>query len=209
MANAKRLNGLKPVRHQNGSPWNGALEVFYHSTANASAIYKGTIVYSDVGLATPGTDPLGVYQSVIVCPDGTAGIVGVAWTFGTTPQIAAQVNNLNAVNYCPASTGMYIGVITDPTVVFEVSDNGGTAITSAQIGMYADCTGSTLGSATTGKSSLALDQGTLTATGMLQLRILRLVNRPDNELSTYARWEVILGETLANTQAAGSGYHTT
>jgi len=201
--------GLTPVRHISGSPWNGALSIYYHSTANASAIYKGSPVYSDVGLATPGTDPKGVYQSVIVAPAGVNHLVGVAWTFGTTPQIATQVTNLNNVNYCPASTGMYIGVIDDPSVVFEIEDNG-TTLTSSQIGMYCDISSDAAkGSTVTGRSLATLDQGTLTATGALQLRILKLVNREDNELAASAKWEVIIAEHMNKNSAAGTGYHTT
>jgi len=208
MANAKRINGFTPVRHINGSPWNGAMEIFYHSTANASAIYKGSLVYSDVGLATPGTDPLGVYQSIVVMPDSVNyGCVGVAWSFGTTPQVAVQVNNLNNVDYCPASTGMYIGVITDPSVVSEIQDNG-TTLTSSQIGMYFDTTNNASGSTVTGRSSAALDQGDLASTGGT-CRILRLVNRPDNTLSSYARWEVIISEHIMRQGNAVTGYRTT
>jgi len=211
MANSSRANGLSPVRHISGSPYNGAMEVFYHSTANASAIYKGSLVYGDVGLATPGTDPLGVYQSVIIAPDDTGHLIGVAWSFGTTPQIAARVNNLNAVNYCPASTGMYIGVITDPTVVFEIQDNG-TTLTASQIGMYFDTSNNASGSTTTGRCSGVLDQGSLAstiATDTASLRILRLVNRPDNTLASNAKWEVVINRHINKQTVAGTGYHAT
>jgi hypothetical protein len=208
MANTSRIRGFTPVRHISGSPWNGALEIFYHSTANASAIYKGSLVYGDVGLATPGTDPLGVYQSVIVTPDDSGHIIGVAWTFGNTPQLAANVTNLNAVNYCAASAGMYIGVVTDPTVVYEVEDNG-TTLTSSQIGMYCDTSNNAAGSTTTGRSSAVLDQSTLGSTNALAIRILRLVNRPDNELAASAKWEVVINEHINKQTVAGNGYHST
>lgn len=203
MANTSRVRGFRPIRHINGSPWNGALEVFYHSTANASAIYKGALVYSDVGLASPGSDPLGVYQSVIVAVDDADEVMGVAWTFGNTPQIATQVTNLNNVNYCPASTGMYVGVITDPTVVFEIEDNG-TTLTAAQIGLYFDTSNNASGSTVTGNSSAVLDQGSLASTGAT-CRILRLVNRPDNELGANAKWEVVIAQHVNGIRT----YHTT
>lgn len=194
MANTSRVVGLRPIRHLSGSPWNGALEVFYHSTADANAIYKGGLVVTDVGLATPGTDPLETYGSVVTAADDDADILGVAWTFGTTRQIAAQVNNLNAVNYCPASTGMYIGCIVDPTVIYEIEDNG-TTLTASQIGQNADTSSNASGSATTGRSSCVLDQDTLTA-GSATLRILRLVDRPDNVLGANAKWEVMINESI-------------
>ena len=204
MANANRANGFTPVRHLNGSPWNGAMEIFFHSSSDSSAIYKGALVYSTLGLAAgANSDPLGIYQEVVVAPDDESPVVGVAWSFGETPQIAARVSNLNAVNYCPASTNMYIGVITDPTVVFEIQDNG-TTLTAGQIGMYFDTSSNASGSTTTGRSSAVLDQGSLQASGAT-CRILRLVNRPDNTLSCNAKFEVIIAEHI-NSQV---GYAST
>lgn len=194
MANESRVRGLTPIRHLNGSPWNGALEVYYHSTANGTAIYKGGLVYTDVGLASPGSDPLGIYPSIVLCADDDSDVLGVAWTFGTTPQVAAQVTNLNSVNYCPASTGMYVGCIVDPTVIYEIEDNG-TTLTAAQIGMNADTSNNASGSTTTGRSSAVLDQSSLVA-GTATLRILRLVNRPDNVLGANAKWEVMINESI-------------
>jgi len=211
MANSRRFNGLVPIRHVDGSPWNGALEIYYHSTANASAIYKGALVESGAGLAASG-DPLGIYQQIIPCADDSiTAILGVAWSFGETPQLAARVSNLNAANYCPASTGMYIGVITDRSVVFEVSDNGGTAITAVQIGQYISSTGNTDGNATTGRSCCAIDQGKIQATNaaLLPLRIVRLVNRPDNVIGTYAHWEVVIHQHIENAIASGNTFRST
>jgi len=211
MANTSRIRGLTPVRHINGSPWNGALEIFYHSTANASAIYKGSLVVGATGLAGAGSDPLGIYQTIVIGTESHTNneLLGVAWTFGETPQIAARVSNLNAVNYCPASTGMYVGVVTDPTVVFELEDNG-TTLTASQIGSWANISSDAAkGSTVTGRSLASLDQGTVTATGALQLRILRLVNRPDNELAASAKWEVVITKHLDKNTTAGTGYHAT
>jgi hypothetical protein len=170
------------------------MEVYYHSADNAVAIYKGAIVQSDVGLASPGSDPLGYYQSVVAMTDGDPDSVGVAWAFGTTPQVAAQVNNLNAVNYCPASTGMYIGVIVDPTVVYLVQDNG-TTLTAAQIGQYADIVSNTSGSTVTGRSIAELNQGAI-GLDAVNMQILRVHHRPDNELGAWADFEVVLSENV-------------
>jgi len=194
MANADRARGMTPIRHLNGSPWNGALEIYYHAAANGVAIYKGAIVQSDVGLATPGEDPLGIYQSVVMATDGDADSIGVAWTFGNTPQIAARVDTLSGPNYCPLSTGMYIGVITDPSVVYLIQDDG-TTLTKAQIGMSTYVVSNTSGSTTTGRSSGELEQGGMTAATEV-IRILRLHPRADNELGAWADWEVVFNENV-------------
>jgi len=196
MANTSRPSGLRPIRHLSGSPWNGALSIYYHSTAQTSALYKGALVYSDAGLAAPtcGPDPLGVYQSIMIAPDDASAIIGVAWTFGTTPQLAAQVSNLNAVNYCAASTGMYIGVIDDPSVIYEIEGNSGSWV-SSNIGDNCDTSNNAAGSTATGRSTCVADQGTVTS-ATASLRILRVVNRPDNAVGAYNNLEVMIAENV-------------
>ena len=196
MANTSRPSGLRPIRHLSGSPWNGALSIYYHSTANASAIYKGALVTSDVALGSPtcGPDPLGIYQSIMVAADDEPGCIGVAWTFGSTPQLAALSTNLNSVNYCPASTGMYIGVIDDPTVIYEIEGNNASWV-SSNIGENCDTSNNAAGTAASGRSTCVADHSSLTA-ATAQLRILRLVNRPDNEIGAYNKLEVMIAEQL-------------
>lgn len=194
MANTSRPSGFRPIRHLSGSPWNGAYNIYYHSTANASAIYKGALVYSDSALGSPtcGPDPLGMYQSVCVTPDGKEGSLGVAIGFGSTPQLLALSTNLNSVNYCPASIGMYLAVVDDPTVIYEIEGNSGTWV-SSNIGDNTDTSNNAAGSETTGRSSCVADHADLADTA-LQMRILRVVNRPDNEVGAYCKLEVMLNE---------------
>jgi len=216
MANADRPRGFTPVRHLNGSPWNGAVEVFYHSTADATAIYKGELVIGIVGLAGAGSDPLGKFPGCIAASKAaqdTQHLLGVAWTFGNTPDVAARVDNLNAANYCPASTGMYIGVITDPSTVFSIQDSGGTALTAVQIGSYIDISTFTsataCGSTTTGRSYMEVDTSSIGASNAHMCRVLRLSPRPDNELSSWADWEVIINYHIDKQIPASTGYAST
>jgi hypothetical protein len=178
-----------------GAPWNGAVNVYYHSTGDAEAVYKGALVVPDnlhahaVGgyVGSAGT----VYPACTPAADGDTDIIGVAWTFGTTPQVAAQVNNLNAVNYCPASTGMYIGVIDDPNVIFSIQDSS--VLAATDINLNFDTTANKSGSTVTGRSSAELASSGYAATAQLQL--LRMIPRADNSLLVNADWEVRLNET--------------
>ena len=197
MANTNRSKGLTPIRHLSGSPWNGQISMYYHSTAQTSALYKGDLVYSDAGLDSPtcGPDPLGVYQSIMKAPDDSSTLLGVAWTFGSTPQVSLQSTNLNAANYCPASTGMYIGVIDDPSVIYEIQASNATWV-SSNIGDNCDTTNNTTGGVTaTGRSTSMADHGTITS-GTASLRVLRMVNRPDNEIGAYCKLEVMIAENV-------------
>jgi hypothetical protein len=170
--------------------------MYYHSTANGSAIYKGALVTSDAALATPtcGPDPLGLYQSIMVAADDEPGCIGVAVGFGSSPELALLSTNLNSVNYCPASTSMYIMVVDDPTVIYEI-EGGNASWVSSNLGDNCDTSNNAAGSTATGRSTCVADQGTLTA-ATAQLRILRMVNRPDNEMGAYVKLEVMIAEQL-------------
>jgi len=195
MANTSRPSGLRPVRSLTGGPWNGAMNIYYHSTANASAIYKGALVTSDSALASPtcGPDPLGICQSIMICADDEPSAIGVAWTFGNTIALAADVTNLER-KYCAASTGMYIGVIDDPNVIYEIEGNSGTWL-SSNIGDFCDTSNNAAGSTTSGRSTCVADHASVTA-ATAQLRVLRVVNRPDNAIGAYNKLEVMIAERL-------------
>ena len=206
MANTSRVVGLRPIRHLNGSPWNNQVSIYYHSTA-AISMFKGSLVGSDAAFAAPtcGPDPLGLYQSITMGDHVTfatpSAVIGVAWTFGNTPQLAARVDNLNAVNYCPSVTGMYVGVIDDPSVIYEIEGSNATWV-SSNIGDFCDSTGNSTGSVTTGRSTAVADHASLGAAAGGMLRILRLVPRADNEIGAYCKLEVMIAESIQ------AGVHT-
>ncbi|MHC4635464.1 MAG: hypothetical protein ACYSYU_09725, partial [Planctomycetota bacterium] len=139
--------------------------------------------YSDIALAAAGSPIRGV-------------IVG----FGTTPQVMAQVSDLSR-RAAPALTEMYVAVVDDPFVIFEVQEDGdSTPITVAGIGnnvkgVY------TAGTETSGSIHEIDSDGSL-GTAVNDLRILRLVNREDNELGAYARWEVLINDHELNEHGA-------
>lgn len=191
MANTDKPSGLKPLRHLNGNPWNGMFNVYYHSSSDGTAIYLGDVVQID------GTndETTGKYPSVTQHVATQTDNVGVVVGFGATPQLMAISTDLNAVHYCPASTEMYIAVVDDPDVVFEVQeDSDGAALTAAAVGGCGDIiVGS--GSSTTGVSAMELDSSSVADTSAT-LQVLRLVDREDNAIGNNAKWEVLLREHL-------------
>jgi hypothetical protein len=199
MSNTSRSVGLRPIRHLSGAPWNNQVSIYYHSTA-ATAVWKGSLVSSDAAFTSATTchaDPLGVHQSICIGHHElytTGGLIGVAWTFGNTPQLAANVTNLNAVNMIADDTSGYIGVIDDPSVIYEVQGSDDTWV-SSNIGDFCDSTGNSTGNATSGRSTCLADYDSLAAT-ILAFRILRLVPRADNEIGAHCKLEVMLAESL-------------
>lgn len=186
MANLDIPAGLKPVKHLNGSPWNGQANVYYVPATDSVAIFKGDAVKS-AGAA----DATGKYPTVAQAAAGDA-IRGVVIGFGEMPQIMINPTNPDRTHR-PASTAMYVMVIDDPTVIFEIQeDSVGAALTAANVGQSADLVVGS-GVAITGKSGMELDSSSSAATACT-CKILRAVNREDNELGNQCKWEILIAE---------------
>ncbi len=103
----------------------------------------------------------------------------------------ANPDNL-AMTYRAASTAMYCLVVDDPQVIFEVQeDSAGAALAVTAVGQGVDLVVGT-GNTSTGKSAMELDSSSATTSG--QCKLMRLVNREDNELGDNAKWEVLIAE---------------
>ena len=203
MANVSRVQGFKPVRHVNGSPWNGMTTPYLCSTADSVAIFIGDVVKMGstgglAGVVVAGQD----VEGMPTCARDTSGTtgqdtIGVVVGFSVDPTALQQRHRL-------ASTYRIAHVVTDPTVIYEVQEDGaGAALTQAEIGL---CTAviTTVGSTTTGMSGMALDSnGTTATTSTLPLKIVGFPNRPDNiPGDVYFSYYVKLN---SSTMATGTG----
>ena len=186
MANSDTPFGFRPVKHLSGAPWNGKANVYYIPATDNTAVFNGDAVKS-AGAA----DGTGRFPTVTQA--AAAGVIrGVVIGFGDNPNVMVQAD-YPLRSYRPAATAMYCLVVDDPFVIYEIQeDSAGNSITAAMVGMSTDIVVGT-GSTTTGKSAMELDSSD-TATAAGQCKILRLVNREDNELGNYAKWEVIIIE---------------
>lgn len=192
MANVDTPFGLKPVKHLDGSPWNGKYNIYSISANDATATFVGDLVTMD-GTA----DATGLYPGVKQTTADDDTIVGVAIGFGTTPDLIANPDSL-ATRYRPASVLRYVAVVDDPTVIFEIQeDSAGGAIAITAVGNNADVVVGS-GSTTTGTSAMELDSSDVGTTAG-DLRIMRVVNRPDNALGTNCKWEVMINTHIYKT----------
>lgn len=186
MANSDTPFGFKPVKHLSGAPWNGKANVYYIPDTDNTAVFKGDAVKS-AGAA----DDTGRFPTVTQAAAENA-IRGVVIGFGDNPNVMVQAD-YPLRSYRPAGTAMYCLVVDDPFVIYEIQeDSVGNSITAAMVGLSTDIAVGT-GSTTTGKSAMELDSSD-TATAAGQCKILRLVNREDNELGDHAKWEVTIIE---------------
>jgi len=180
MANRDIPNGLRPVGYLNGATWNGKVNKYYVPATDGTAIFIGDAVKSAGSASADGK-----YPDVAQAAAGDA-IRGVVVGFEVDP------DNIN-YKYRPASTAMTLLVCDDPDAIFEIQeDSVGGALAVTEVGENADLVVGS-GSTTTGLSGMELDSSDHKS-ATAQLRILRLVDRPDNELGTNARWQVLINE---------------
>ena len=94
MANADTPFGLRPIKHRNGAPYNGAMNPYYKAAGYGTALFVGDPVlkYTDgsnaAGVTAPGLGEfaIGTLPEVRLAPvtDNTL-ITGVIVGFGANP----------------------------------------------------------------------------------------------------------------------------
>ena len=198
MPQVNRPQGLVPIRHLNGSAWNGQYQQFYVPATDATAIYIGdpvkiTGTSGAAGVFVSGVSVEGV-ATVARDTSGTTGqdTVGVVVGFAPNPAVNGPSSN---VKHRAASTAAVAYVVTDPTVVYEVQEDAVTTpIASTSVFLNA-ALNTAAGSTTTGLSGMMIDSDTVATTAALPIKVLGLSKRVDNALSTgttdFAKWEVM------------------
>lgn len=188
MANVSRVNGLRAVKHTNGSAYNGQANLYYVPSSDGTALAVGDPVKlggsaSVEGLAT-------------VTKASTAGVV-----LGVVAGFLPDYSNLNLpLQYRAASTGRYVFVIDSPDVVYEVQEDAvGGALAVADIGLNVDFIDAGV-STTTGASGVQLDTSTKATTATLPFKLLGFAQRVDNEVGS-ANAKVLVA--INNHQLAG------
>ena len=192
MANADRPRGFRPVGNLAGAPWTGKMRPYNVDSSQGTAIFKGDLVKleddGNIAPAAAGDRILGV--AVAFGQDGFQAQLGN----NQTSPIAVNPDNLMQT-YHPASTAGTVWVVDDPGTLFEAQSTGTDAVTD--IGSLADHVAGA-GSTTTGLS--AHEISATSSTGVAGLRLLGVVDRPDNDISAAnADWIVQIIEHEYNT----------
>jgi hypothetical protein len=207
MANPDARFGLRPVRHIDGSPWNGGTIRCYIGAAYTSALYVG----DPVDITDELDDRVAGITRVLTVRAST--FVKTAYVMGVIISFEPLADNPN-ITYHPASTAQYCNVCVDPTVVYWIRDNGAAALTNVVIGQNADGILTHGGDTITGLSGAELDAGTTTAPAADSTYMMLVVgcadtpdieNAWDGSTDTHVVWEVILTSSrLFKTNGAGA-----
>ena len=191
MANPDTPFGLRPVRYISGAPYNGAANVYSAAAGDGTAFFIGDPV---VASGTSQTINGSVYRDVDQAATGDV-ITGVV--VGVIPETQ------DSTVYRAASTLRRVLVADDPDLLFEIQEvSGGTALTANDAGLNANFVVAA-GSTTTGMSNVELNNSGEATTNTLDLHIVDLVNRVDNEIGEHAKWLVRINRHQFSNQVAG------
>lgn len=192
MANPVIDRGLVPVGTVSGAPVSGAARVYTIPASDGTAVYIGDLVTG----ATTSTVINGVtYQDVI---QGATGGVFQGVVVGVLPDTSTSLP------YRAASTLRRVLVNDDPNTLFEAEDvSTGTPLAAADVGLNVNVVVAA-GSTVTGYSGMHLDNTTEATTNTLDLKIIGVPNRADNDLTAAsAKFLVRINRHRFSNQVAG------
>lgn len=202
MANADTAFGLRPVSYLGGAKYSGAMRPYHVAAGYGTDLFVGDpVVLSGTANAAAVNDLVGGEFPIGTLPGVERGAAGGPFV-GVIVAVGADPDNLNRT-YSPASTEGIVWVADDPNIIFEIQEvSGGTALTAAAVGLNASVV---VGSGDTqyGLSGVELDNSTEATTAGLELKLLALVNRADNEVGEHAKWLVKINDHQFGNATAG------
>ena len=183
--------GLKPVNLIGGQVFAGSTRMMEIASGYATSIFYGDLVKRvatgtielDAGTAT--ATPCGVF-------------LGVSFTNSSTGQVQQQ-QFYPASQQIKSGTKIFAVVADDPDTLFQVvSCSTGTTVT----GMGISAIGNNIeliqnaGSATTGNSAVAINEGTQNTTSSLPIRIIDVVRDTATGSDTFVEFIVKINATM-------------
>ncbi len=193
MANTSRIQGIRPIDQPYGS-----VRVNYYKAQTGQAMYKNMpLVQNNSGYvaeATPGVlnDLCGVAVGYL---DGEWGPIDNAQGYVATNPSNVDTNGL-----------INVLVADDPSQYFLIEeDTGGSALTVSAINnacswIYTATTANT----SSGYSNAVLDRSTVGTGTDLNLKLIKLWDKPDNAYGDWAKWVVKIIRHQNGQQTSGT-----
>jgi hypothetical protein len=200
MPNLIGPRGFVPSRYLDGGSWNGGMNMYLILAADASVYSVGDAVKSAAGAdangisavtKAAGTDYVrGVIQGVFVSPPNSTSLAAVT--------IDLNMQQIPAVK----TKDYYVMVVDDPSVLFEIQDDGLAALPTTACNKNAIFTVANP-TAPQQNSATVLSTASVAVTGTLSLKLMGLVQKPGNAFGVNANWLVKLN--LHELQGATAG----
>jgi len=188
MPNTIAPKGFVPSRYMNGAPYNGATNLYVVLAAEANQINIGDTVKS---AANGDANGVPAVTKITNGTDTARGVVvGILLAAPNNPSLVGTVLD-NTLQYIPATKAKdyYVMVADDPAILFEVEDDGLAALTATSCNKNASYTGvNPTGVAQ--NSFTVLSTASVATTSTLPLKLVGLVQRPDNAFGVNANWLV-------------------
>lgn len=190
MANVSRINGFKPVKHLNGSPYNGQANIYEVPAGETIPVFIGDLVVLSDAAATGGYPAV---ESPVTAASAAAVVVGavvgiINGKLDPDGLMSTGSISLDTPVYRLASTKAYVLVADAPDLVFEAEADG--SVPLASVGLNAKIVFGTgaasLGSTTTGASGMQVETAGIATTGTFPLQIVGVSKRIDNEVASTA-----------------------
>ena len=186
MANTSRIAGFKPVKHLNGSPYNGQANIYEVPAGEAVPVFIGDLVKLSDSAATAGFPAVeavvGASAQVAAVPivGSVVGIVNAKLDPVDGSMTSGSIS-LDTPVYRAASTKQYVLVADSPDLIFEAEADA--AVAYATVGLNADIGASAhTNPLLTGASPMYVYSTTApSASATRPLQIVGIVKRPDNE----------------------------
>lgn len=202
MANADTPFGLRAVGHPVGLS-KASVRAYAVPSTYATDLFPGDPVVvtgtantAEVSAPGIGTMQPGTLREVNKSAAGSGNaITGVIVGVAADPDARSR-------RYLPASTGGVVLVNDDPRTEYEVQADE--AINAADIGLNAALVFTNAGDTVTGQSGAELDGSTKATTAALQVRILGIVPRSDNEVGDAAKVIVRINNHSETNGSAGT-----
>lgn len=203
MANLVAPRGFVPSRYLDGSPWNGAVNMYVVLSTEGNQINPGDTVKSAanadangipaVTKITNGTDTArGVVISCLVANPNNPSLVGT--------NLDLTVQNIPASK----SKNYYVLVADDPNILFEIQDDGITTanLVATSANKNASYTVTNPTSPQQNSASVILSSS-IAVTQALPLKLFGLVQKPNNAFGANATWLVKLNQHELQGNTAG------
>lgn len=192
MANTSRINGFKPVKHLNGSPYNGQANLYEVPAGEAVPVFIGDLVKLSDSAATslyPAVEAVvGASAQIAAGPilGAVVGIVNVK-TDPTSGILSTGSISLDTPVYRPASTKQFVLVCDNTDVVYEAEADASVAAASIGLNVGVGASAHT-NPLLNGASPMYVYSTTAPdTTSTRPLQILGIVNRPDNEIGANSK----------------------
>jgi hypothetical protein len=187
MANVSRVNGFRPVKHLNGSAYNGQANIYEVPAGEAIPVFIGDLVKLSDAAATAGYVAVESVSTATTAVTGNAAVAIVGAVVGIVNskldidgKMTTGSVSLDIPIYRPASTKQYVLVADSPDIIFEAEATASVAL--ADVGLNADIGSAAQGAG--GGNGTSYQYVSTTApdtTATRPLQIVGMSKRVDNE----------------------------